>query len=48
MILLERGLKIAQKSGFSVPLKITVGNSFPKVTRNIHGDCGHIKNGSTE
>lgn len=42
MMLLERGLKIAQKSASSVPLKITVENSFPKVTRNIHGDCGHI------
>lgn len=42
MVLLERGLKIAQKSGFSVPLKITVENSFPKVTRNIHGDYRHI------
>jgi len=42
MMLLERGLKIAQKCAFSVPLKITVENSFPEVTRNIHGDCGHI------
>lgn len=47
MMLLQRGLKIAQKSVFSVPLKITVENSFPKVTRNIHGDHGHIQNGST-
>lgn len=37
MVLLERGLKIAQKSAFSVPLKITVENSSPKVIRNIHG-----------
>lgn len=42
-MLLERDLKIAQEAAFSVPLKITVENSFPKVTRNIRGDCGHLK-----
>lgn len=44
MMLLERGFKSAQRSASGVPLRITKGDSLPKVTRDVHGDCGYISN----